>query len=356
MRWSATISAPLMPGPSAAGALGDERLEARPAGRRRGWSRSRRPRAGGDEAVGEVRGERRERPADGRAPRSVRAAAASSAARTPARDGAGEDAVAGGAGGLGRAVGAAGLGRLRQGDEQRGLGGGQPARLLAEPGEARGADALEVAAVGGEGEVEARGSRPCRAGARAPGRRGSGGACRRAVPVGPSSSRRATCMVSVEPPETMRPWRSDWSGGAGERERIDAGVAAEAAVLEGDELREVAAVDRGERRPAGASGRRRRCRRERSAPSRSRRRCRGRGREVGGRTVASIQRSTARTAPAARASAAASSGRGPPRRSWPSRTVHACRRRCGRGRPGGTCPRRWPPGGGSVPGETARTM
>ena len=68
--------------------------------------------------------------------------------------GAGEDAVAGGAGGLGRAVGAAGLGGLRERDEEGGLGGGEAAGLLAEPGEARGAHALEVAAVGGEGEVE----------------------------------------------------------------------------------------------------------------------------------------------------------------------------------------------------------
>ena len=59
-----------------------------------------------------------------------------------------EHAVAGGARGPGVAVGPARLRRLRQGDEQRRLGGGQPLRLLAEIGERGGADALDVAAIG----------------------------------------------------------------------------------------------------------------------------------------------------------------------------------------------------------------
>ena len=78
----------------------------------------------------------------------------------------------------------------------------------------------------------------------------------RSVPVGPSSRRRATCIVRVEPPETTRPAASDWTRGAGERERVDAGVAAEAPVLEGDELVEIAAVDgvEGDRQAPAAVG------------------------------------------------------------------------------------------------------
>ncbi|MCY1300717.1 hypothetical protein D9M70_502940 [compost metagenome] len=44
--------------------------------------------------------------------------------------------------------------QLRQGDEQRGLTGGQPLWLLAEPGEACRAHTLDVAAIGRVGEVE----------------------------------------------------------------------------------------------------------------------------------------------------------------------------------------------------------
>ena len=63
-------------------------------------------------------------------------------------------AVAGGPRRFRVAVGAARFGRLGQGDEERGFGGGQARRLLAEVGEARGADAFDVAAVGRERQVE----------------------------------------------------------------------------------------------------------------------------------------------------------------------------------------------------------
>ena len=39
------------------------------------------------------------------------------------------------------------------------------------------------------------------------------------------SSSRATCMVMVEAPETMRPLRDNWQPRAAERERIDAVMA-----------------------------------------------------------------------------------------------------------------------------------
>ena len=41
-------------------------------------------------------------------------------------------------------------------------------------------------------------------------------------------------MVMVEPPETMRPFVDQLPGGARERERIDAVMRTEAAVLVGD--------------------------------------------------------------------------------------------------------------------------
>ena len=56
--------------------------------------------------------------------------------------------------GLRVAVGPALLGQLRQRDEQRGFGDGQPPRLLAEIGERGGAHAFEVAAIGRERQVE----------------------------------------------------------------------------------------------------------------------------------------------------------------------------------------------------------
>ena len=133
-----------------AGALGDQRLEP---GLQAGVEGGRdRPvaRVCRDQPVGEVRGERGEG-----APDVGDALGAGGGGfvggEDAGADGAGEDAVAGKPRRLGRAVGAAGLGGLRQRDEERGFGGGEPARLLAEVGEAGGADALEVAAVGGEG-------------------------------------------------------------------------------------------------------------------------------------------------------------------------------------------------------------
>ena len=58
------------------------------------------------------------------------------------------------AGGFDETVRPACLGRLRERDEQGRLGGGEPLRLLAEIGEACGADAFEIAAEGREREIE----------------------------------------------------------------------------------------------------------------------------------------------------------------------------------------------------------
>jgi hypothetical protein len=107
------------------------------------------------------------------------------------------------------AVGPARLGRLRQGDQQRGFGRREALRLLAEIGEARGAYAFEIAAEGGERQVEIENAWFVEAAFEFD----RADACRSLAESERSSrgsSRRATCMVRVEPPETMRPFISIW--------------------------------------------------------------------------------------------------------------------------------------------------
>ena len=52
---------------------------------------------------------------------------------------------------------------------------------------------------------------------------------------GRGSSRRAACIASVEPPETTWPDAQQLRGGAGEGDRVDAGMVPEAAVLDRDQ-------------------------------------------------------------------------------------------------------------------------
>lgn len=62
------------------------------------------------------------------------------------------------------------------------------------------------------------------------------------------SRMRATCMVRVEPPETMRPPRSSWPPATHDRHRVDARMAPEPAVFVGQQRLQVQrrnAVDRG---------------------------------------------------------------------------------------------------------------
>ena len=152
------------------------------------------------------------------------------------------------------AVGPARFGRLRQGDEQRRLGEGQPLRLLAEIGEARRADALDVAAIGREREVEVEDSALAEALLELHGAHHLAQLRRRAVRPSRGSIRRATCMVSVEPPETMRRCAGELPGGTQRAPAVDAVVVAEALVLVGDQHVDEARIDLVQRRPAGASG------------------------------------------------------------------------------------------------------
>ena len=163
-----------------------------------------RPSEARDRLVGGVRGERRHRAA--RAGRAFGLRLRDLVERKAAcKADAVEHAVARAMRDVGRAVGPAQLGRLRDRDQQRGFAEREPPRLLAEIGERGGAHAFEVAAIGREREdratrisslLSARSSWIARTAWRslAPNVRSVRG-----------SSRRATCMVMVEPPDTMRP-------------------------------------------------------------------------------------------------------------------------------------------------------
>ena len=198
--------------------------------------------------------ERRERPADGR-DRLGAGGGGLGRVENAGGDGAGQHAVAGGAGGRRVAVGAAGFRRLRQRDEERRLGRSQAARLLAEPGEGSGADALEVAAVGGERQVELE-DRVLVEPALQRQRHAD------LAELAPDGAGRAVLEQARDLHGQRRAARHDVAGGeglrggAGEGQRVDAGVAAEAAVLEGGELGEVARVDGVERdrQPPAAVG------------------------------------------------------------------------------------------------------
>ena len=63
-------------------------------------------------------------------------------------------------------------------------------------------------------------------------------------------------MVSVEPPETMRPLVDELQRRAHQRQRIDAVMRAEALVLIGEQHVEEARIDIRDASPAAASGRR----------------------------------------------------------------------------------------------------
>ena len=102
------------------------------------------------------------------------------------------------------AIGPAQLRRLRQGDEQSCFAEREPARLLAEIGERGGPDPFEIAAVRGEREVEVEDLVLAQNALEL-----NGADCLPELDVkralAPRLSRRATCMVMVEPPETICP-------------------------------------------------------------------------------------------------------------------------------------------------------
>ena len=195
---------PRRPAPWARGGGCGERLQAAlQVGVEGGEHRGLVARRGAGELAGRVPGERREAAA-GPAAGSAAASSARGRAIRPARTMRVEHPGAGRARRGRMAVRPARLGRLRQGDQQRLLAVGQALRLVAEVGEAGGAHALQIAAVGRQRQVERqhlalgeprlqlqRARHLDRAWPPKVRRRGS--------------SRRAVCMVSVEAPEVMRP-------------------------------------------------------------------------------------------------------------------------------------------------------
>ena len=105
------------------------------------------------------------------------------------------------------------------------------------------------------------GSRPWRACARAASARSAWRSLPAPVRSCSPSSRRATCMVSVEPPETMRPVADELPAGAPERAGVDAVVATGSACPRRPSAWRDSAGRHPWPRPAAASGRRAWCRR-----------------------------------------------------------------------------------------------
>ena len=158
-----------------------------------------------DRLIGGMRRQRRHRPARARQRASSLASAISSAGTLPALAMRSSTRSRAAPRRIGRTVRPAQLRRLRQRDQQRRLGKRKPLRLLAEIGERGGAHAFEIAAIGRERQVKREHLVLAQAAARSRSRARSAGAWRRACVRSRGSSRRATCMVKVEPPEMMRP-------------------------------------------------------------------------------------------------------------------------------------------------------
>ena len=143
---------------------------------------------------------------DGAPPAPARIWRARSRRPAPARRGkAVEHTVARRARRLGRAIRPPQFRRLRQSDKQRRFGKRKLPRLLAEIDERGGADALDIAAIGREIEIERENFVLGQRALDLDGAHASGGACPADRARARPSSRRATCMVSVEAPERMRP-------------------------------------------------------------------------------------------------------------------------------------------------------
>ena len=106
---------------------------------------------------------------------------------------------------FGRAIGPARFRRLRQGHEQRRLGGRKPLAAPCRNRRAKRRACLRDCRHRARAPDRGRGSRPCSAAARSAMARIISASLAPNVRSGRGSSRRATCMVSVEPPETTRP-------------------------------------------------------------------------------------------------------------------------------------------------------
>ncbi len=154
----------------------------------------------------------------------------------------GEHAVAATHRTFGEAVGPPHLRRLRQGDQCRGFRMGEPARVLAEIGEARGANALDVAAEGGERKVKREdlvlGEAPLQL-----------DGARRLPELGAERPLVARLDQPCHLHRDRRTARDDaavaqrLADGPHHRQRIDAMMRAEAPVLEGEQHLDIARID-----------------------------------------------------------------------------------------------------------------
>ncbi len=211
----------------------------------------------GDLGLGQMRREHREMCSGRSGWRSALALSASAAVMTCAADGAAQNAVAGCQRGFGIAIEAAHFRRLRERDEQRRFAEREPPRLLAEVGKGRGPDAFEIAAERRQAKVEFQdlGFRE-RAFEFDGARHLAELAARRAFMLAVEQARDLHRQRRAAGDEAPVPQHLQDSADDGFR--VDAVVAVEALVLEGEEHLEVVRVDvlRIERQSPFAFGRR----------------------------------------------------------------------------------------------------
>jgi hypothetical protein len=194
-----------------------------------------------DLGVGEVRREHGELAARGRHALASRAPCLVGGDHAVG-DGVGQHAVARAPRRLGKSVGTAQLGRLRQRHEQGRLGQRQAARLLAEIGERGCAHALQIAAEGGEAQIEPQ-----------DGVLGELALQLQRAQRLPHLAGAAALVLAVQQPSHLHGQRRaagddaavahELPAGAADGDRVDAAMAAETPVLEGQQHGEIARVD-----------------------------------------------------------------------------------------------------------------
>ena len=188
----------------------------------------------GDRFLGEVRRQHREGLAPRRHPFGLRRRGGIGVDHA----GAGkpvEHAVARRAGGRRVMIGAPGLGRLRQGDEERGLGDGEPRRLLAEIGEARRPHALDIAAIGREHEIGGEDLVLAELRLERPGQQDLAELRQRVLGRVALDETRDLHGEGRAAGDDVTAGKHELSGGAGKRPIVDAAMLAEAPVLVADQ-------------------------------------------------------------------------------------------------------------------------
>ena len=161
------------------------------------------------------------------------------------------------------------------------------------------------------------------------------------------SSRRATCMVMVDAPETISPMKRPLPGGPGHGDRVNSAMGPETLVLIRDQHGEVARIDLLDVRLQTPAPLRRRVGTQQNAVAVDHldrvSQCIGaRQRRQRAHPQAEGEHAASDSAPPAQAAIAS-------RRFICRSSPRSCRSRCGRTGRGGTCPRRTPADGHSCP-------